>query len=198
MTPTLPRAFYDRDTVTVAREALGKIVVRETAAVRLSGTIVETEAYVTGDAASHAFRGQTPRNAAMFGAAGCAYVYFTYGAHFMLNLVTGPEGCGEAVLVRALEPLEGMATMRRNRGVMETVPDSRLLAGPGRLTRALGITREQFDGADLTDPASGLYLIDAPLPALPDIAAATRIGITKEADRLYRFYVVSSASISRR
>jgi DNA-3-methyladenine glycosylase len=194
----LTRNFYDRDTIAVALAVLGKIVVRQTATGVLSGRIVETEAYLTADPASHTFRGRTERNSAMFGPPGHAYVYFSYGAHFMLNLVTMPEGVGEAVLIRALEPIEGMAEMRLNRDLAGRVSDCKICAGPGRLTRALEITRSNGNNADLTTRADGLYLIDAPAIDNADIVTTKRIGISRGVEKLLRFYVRSSPAVSRR
>ena len=117
MRQPLPRSFYAQDTCSVAQQLLGQRVQRRLADGEiLAGLIVETEAYLTGDPASHAFRGETPRNRTMFGPPGHAYVYFSYGLHMMLNVVCGPAGLGEAVLIRALEPQEGIETMRRLRG----------------------------------------------------------------------------------
>ncbi len=194
----VPREFYVGDTVEIARRALGKVVVRETDAGSISGRIVETEAYTIDDPASHAFRGMTLRNAVMFGEPGHAYVYFSYGAHFMLNLVTQEAGVGEAVLVRALEPVDGIELMRANREVPESVPDFQLCAGPGRLTKALAIDRPTFDGTDLTSRHSKLYLLDAPVIPPDEIVTTTRVGITKAIDRPWRFYVKNCKSVSRK
>ena len=132
-----PREFYARGTVKVAKGLLGKRLVRVRGKNRMVGRIVEVEAYRGfDDPASHAFRGLTPRNAPMFGEAGHAYVYFTYGNHYCLNITTQDVGTPGAVLIRAIEPLEGLGTMRRLR---PKVPDSNLANGPGKLTKALGI-----------------------------------------------------------
>jgi DNA-3-methyladenine glycosylase len=196
--PLVPRDFYARDTLTVARRVLGKIVVRETSSGILSGRIVETEAYLSGDPASHAYRGLTRRNAAMFGPPGHAYIYFNYGVHYMLNLVTMPEGSGEAVLIRALDPLAGVEAMRANRGVSDAVLDRKLCAGPGRLAKALGITRDNSNDADLTSKHDGLYILDAPDVAQSEIVVTTRVGITQGAEKQWRFYVRNDPAVSRR
>src|SRR6478609_5638707 len=143
-TRILRRSFYERDTVTVARELLGKILVHG----RTSGLIVETEAYIGGDdLASHSARGITNRTRVIFGAPGHAYVYFIYGMYECLNLVAEPDGKPGCVLIRALEPVAGIEAMQRRRPAAHSVRD--LASGPGRLTLALGITRAQ-NGADVT------------------------------------------------
>ncbi len=196
----LPRAFYARDTLQVARELLGARLVRIWQGQRLSGRIVECEAYKgLGDTASHASRGQTPRNAVMFGPPGHAYVYFTYGIHWMLNVVTEPEGVAAAVLIRAIEPVEGTETMwelRRARGRPRRLTD--LTSGPAKLTQALAIDGS-LNGADLvTDPRLWLEF-DQTIP--PDqIARGPRIGIhyAAEADRNapWRFWVRDNPFVS--
>jgi len=187
--PRLSREFFARDTLTVARELLGQRLVRVLDGQRLSGRIVEVEAYVgEEDQASHARCGATRRNAPMYGPAGHAYVYFIYGMHYCLNVVTEREGYPAAVLVRALEPLEGLEVMRVRRG---GVPDAQLASGPARLCQALEIDR-RFDGADLCAPGALLFLEqDAPVP---DEAAACgpRIGVRGDEVALaapWRWYV---------
>ena len=196
----LPREFYfSDDTLTIAKRALGKIVVRETDQGPISGRIVETEGYQVGDPACHAYGGETERNRAMFGEPGHAYVYFTYGMHFMLNLVCAEHGMAEAVLIRALEPLVGVDQMRLNRGAVGLKePEAKLCAGPGKFAQALGITRTLFNHVDLTTSDGGLYLLDAPEVPEEEIVATTRIGITRGAELPWRYYVRSSKSVSRR
>jgi DNA-3-methyladenine glycosylase len=172
----LPRAFFDRETPIVARALLGQRLVRVLDGQRLSGLIVETEAYGgPDDEASHAFR-RTPRSAIMFGPPGHAYIYFIYGMYFCLNAVTEADGQPGAVLIRALAPQEGLALMRGRRG---NVPDRRLADGPGKLCRALGITRDQ-NGLDLTTSAA-LFIEAGEAIADEQIAATPRIGVRGDA-----------------
>jgi DNA-3-methyladenine glycosylase len=198
----LPRDFYLQETLVVARQLLGTILRFETAEGILSGRIVETEGYLQDDPACHAYRGPTSRNAVMFGPPGHAYVYFTYGMHFCFNAVTAPAGVGEAVLIRALEPLTGVETMRRRRNLPPDAPaahDRRLARGPGRLTRALGIGREQ-NGVDLTRGRLVILPGDGP-PGEPDdalpIITAPRVGVRQAADRPWRFLIRGHPCVSR-
>jgi DNA-3-methyladenine glycosylase len=147
----LPRKFYNRPTLTVARELIGARLVRILNGRKLVGLITETEAYISqNDLACHAKAGRTQRTAVMFGAPGHAYVYFTYGNHWMLNAVTEPEDFPAAVLIRAIQPIEGIEIMSRRRAGRDT-------HGPGKLTQALGIAKSQ-NGVDLTESASGLWI----------------------------------------
>ena len=177
-------------TVELARYLIGKIVVRQTAGGVLAGRIVEIEAYPPGDAAGHAYRGETARNRALFLGPGHAYVYLAYGVSWMLNVSSEAACVGAGVLIRALEPLEGIDAMRRNRGV-QALRD--LARGPGRLAAALDIDR-RLDGVDLCR-AGPLWLAHDPSDA-PDIGTSTRIGLTKEANRPLRFYVRGSPFVS--
>jgi len=192
----LPREFYLQDTIDVAQSLLGKVVARHLpTGETLSGIIVETEAYLTGDPACHAYRGRTPRNATLFGPPGHAYVYFTYGMHMMLNLVCAPEGIAEGVLIRALEPVEGIETMRQNRGGIADV--RQLTSGPGKLAAALEITRQEFDGRDVTDPQSDLQVLPNDYPPFETVTT-TRIGISQGVDLPWRYYVAGNPYVSRR
>lgn len=192
----LPRAFFDRDTVTVARALLGQRLVRVIDGQRVSGRICEVEAYGgPNDEASHAFR-RTPRSAIMYGPPGYAYVYLIYGIYFCLNAVTEADGRPGAVLCRALIPDEGIVAMRARRG---DIPERRLADGPGKLCRALGITRAQ-NGLDLT--TAGELFIGADRPASDDqVIATARIGVRGNAEaraRLWRFVWRQSPLGSRR
>lgn len=192
------RAFYDRPTLAVARDLIGALLVHETPHGRLAGYIVETEAYAgPDDAASHAYRGETPRNRVMFGPPGHAYVYRSYGVHAMLNVVTEAAGVAAAVLIRAVEPCDGLAAMLANRAI-DPNPDgvqSRNVAnGPGRLCQALGIGL-CLDGADLTHPP--LYLLPGRRDGL-EIVQTTRIGITRSVELPWRFYLLGSPAVSVR
>ena len=198
---TLPRSFYLQDAVTVARALLGRCLVREGPEGRLVGRIVETEAYLPDDPASHSFRGPTRRNAAMFREGGIAYVYRLH-THHCLNVVTGPAGFAAAVLIRALEPLEGIEAMARRR-FPEAEPGPlpprllRLLcAGPGRLCRAFGLTVEADDGRSLLE--GELTIREAEGEAPPPAASGPRIGIRLAAERPWRFTVRGSPFLSRR
>lgn len=187
----LPRSFYAGDTVDVARKLLGNILVHETQDGVTAGKIIETEAYIQGDPACHASRGMTPRNRVMFGAPGHAYVYFIYGLYYCFNAVTAPAGIGEAVLIRALEPLQGIELMQARRK-RERVRD--LCSGPARLVQAMGITREH-NGADLT---CGHLYVCAAAAAPGKFVTTTRIGIKEGAEIPLRFYIEGSPFISRK
>jgi DNA-3-methyladenine glycosylase len=180
---------FGRDAVTVARALLGCGLFVD----GVGGAIVETEAYDEGEAASHSFRGRTAANAAMFGPPGHAYVYRSYGLHWCLNLVCEPEGRGAAVLIRALEPLEGLAAMRARRGL----DDPRLLcAGPGRVGQALDVDRARHDGRPLDRPPFRLAAPRRPVP--PEaVLAGPRIGIGKARELPWRFALAGSRHLSR-
>lgn len=186
----IPRSALPADTVELARRLIGAVVVRVTRDGVLSGRIVETEAYPVGDAAGHAYRGETARNRALFHCRGYAYVYLAYGVSYMLNVSSEAAGVGAGVLIRALEPLEGVATMRRNRRI-ENLRD--LARGPGRLAAALEIDR-RLDGVDLCSTGP-LWLASAGGEA-PDIGTSTRIGLSREADRPLRFYARGDRFVS--
>lgn len=190
----LGRADVPLETGAAAAYLIGKIVVRVfDDGARAAGRIVETEAYGPGDPASHAFRGPTARNRSMFGNHLAAYVYFIYGSSYCLNVSTEAAGVGAAVLIRALEPLTGIASMRARRG--PTIADRDLLRGPGRLCAALAIDRE-LDGADLElDPR--LWLADDGGPS-PRVGVSPRIGLTLAADAHQRFYARGSRYLSGR
>lgn len=192
--------LWNWPTIAVARRLLGCLLVRDLPAGQLVGRIVETEAYLQDDPACHGVREvpggaihrRTARNASMFGPPGHAYVYFTYGNHYMLNVVTQPAGVPEAVLIRALEPLAGLEIMAELRGLA----DPRMLTnGPGKLARAFAIDRT-LDGHDLAEPPLQLRLAEA----LPEdgIVATTRIGISKATDRPWRFYERGTPWVSRK
>jgi len=217
-TRRLGRDFFARDTLTVARALLGRRLVRVLDGQRLAGRIVEVEAYVgEEDQASHASCGRTRRNAPMYGPPGHAYVYFIYGMHHCFNVVTGREGTPAAVLLRALEPLEGLEVMRalripgpassgcspRAEGRRGSMPDVQLTSGPARLCQALGIDR-RFDGADLCAPDALLFIEeeekeDAIVPN-EDAANGPRIRVRGDEVALavpWRFYVRDSRYVSR-
>jgi DNA-3-methyladenine glycosylase len=186
----LRRAEMPADTVQLARFLIGKRLVRETAEAMLAGRIVETEAYDIGDLAGHAYRGITPRNRTLFLEHGHAYVYLAYGTSFMLNVSSEMQGVGAGVLIRAIEPTDGIAVMARNRGT-ERVRD--LARGPGRLCSALEIDR-RLDGIDLCQ--AGPLWLGSDGWTQDDIAQSKRIGITRAADRLLRFYIRGNKFVS--
>ena len=185
----LDREFYRRDPRAVAPDLLGKVVVAGERRAR----IVEVEAYCgPEDPAAHSYRGRTARNATMFGPPGHLYVYFSYGMHWCCNPVCGDDGEGVAVLLRALEPLEGLDEMRAARG---GVRDRDLCRGPARLCQALGITRD-LDGADLVTSDRGLTIEDDGTPPPADPATGPRVGITRAADLPWRFWVPGNPYVS--
>jgi DNA-3-methyladenine glycosylase len=187
--PILPRAFYERSTLDVARDLLGKVVVHGPTA----GLIVETEAYPGGDdLASHSARGITPRTRVLFGPPGHAYVYFSYGMHCCLNVVCLPEGTAGGVLIRALEPLDGIEIMRGRRPAARKV--EQIANGPGKLTQAMAITLEQ-NGVDVT---RGSLVVRKPIdePRF-EILVTPRIGISQCVDAPLRFLIAGNKSVSR-
>ena len=192
---TLPVSFFDRPAEKVARDLLGTIVLSNVGGERTAGVIVETEAYLGyDDPASHGYRHRrNGRNTALFGPPGSWYVYLSYGMHWCANLVCEAEGRASAVLLRALEPVEGIDTMRQRRG---GIADHLLCAGPGRLCQALGITRD-LDGAGMRRSAVTVAPPTAG-PVLPGIASTPRIGISKAADWPLRFIVTGSRFVSGR
>ena len=186
----LQRSELPLDTKTLARYLIGKTLVHDLPRGRLSGRIVETEAYMIGDAASHAFRAKTARNRSMFLERGHAYVYFIYGTWFAINVASETEGVGAAVLLRALEPLEGIPLMQRRRPHAERYA---LMRGPGCLTTAMRINR-RCDGIDLCGP--GPLWLGSSAKRTGRIGKSVRIGITKEAQRLLRFYEIGNPCVS--
>ncbi|MCD4738541.1 MAG: DNA-3-methyladenine glycosylase [Anaerolineae bacterium] len=198
MPSQLPREFYARATLTVAKELLNKQLVRLLHGERLAGRIVEVEAYIgAGDQASHAHCGKTKRNAAMFGPPGHAYVYLIYGIHHCLNFVTATEGYPAAVLIRALEPITGLTTQWRLRGPKRSPQE--LTNGPGKLCQALAIDR-RFDQADLCVPQSTLWVEDADVIHASRLVATPRIGVTGDArarNVLWRFFIRDNTWVSR-
>ena len=191
-TQILPREFYARETVEVAKALVGNHLVRVLGRTRVVGKIVEVEAYRgSDDPASHAFRGLTPRNAPMFGEPGHAYVYFTYGNHYCLNATTQKSGTPGAVLIRAIEPLEGIQFMRRRRPNASTTA---LTNGPGKLTKALGIDKS-LNKIDLTE--YGPLFITKGSGEKPRIARSARVGIREGTNLPWRFYLSKNPYVSK-
>jgi DNA-3-methyladenine glycosylase len=186
----LDRAAIPADTVLLARFLIGKMLVRDLAKGVAAGRIVETEAYVIGDPAGHAYRGITPRNRSLFLERGHAYVYLAYGTSFMLNVSSEASGVGTGVLIRAIEPIDGITIMARNRGT-ERLRD--LARGPGRLCAALEIDR-RLDGIDLCQ--KGPLWLGSDGQASYEIGQSKRIGITRAADRPLRFYIWGNKFVS--
>ena len=186
----LSRASLPVDTAELARYLVGKTIVRNVGRSRIVGRIVETEAYPPGDSSGHAYRGQTASNHSLFLGRGFAYVYFTYGMHYMLNVSAEERGVGAGVLLRALEPLEGIKLMERRRRTEELVD---LARGPGRLAVALQID-QRLDGVDLC--VDGPLWLGTEARKTPHIGRSVRIGITREVDRLMRFFEVGNPFVS--
>ena len=195
--PVVPRGFYLDSPEVVARKLLGKVLVRRFEGRRLAGRIVEVEAYIgLDDPAAHTFAGKTARNAVLFGPPGFAYVYFIYGMHYCLNFSCEPEGQPGGVLLRALEPLDGLATMARLRGLDQDADPRLLTSGPGRLCQALGIARETHNGVDVTSRRSGLHVEDDGwIPE--EVAVSRRVGIRLGAERPLRFTIAGNRYVSR-
>lgn len=200
----LPRAFYARPTLTVAPELLGKVLVHRTRSGLTAGLIVEVEAYVgESDPACHAAPGPTERNAPMYGPAGHAYVYLNYGVHYLVNVVTEPEGSPAAVLIRALEPIEGLALMRKRRNRSRTarhtrrasrIADRDLCRGPGNVTHAMGISLRDT-GIDLLGDT--LFIEDRG-HRIDQVTWSPRIGITVGTEHHWRCYVAGHECVSGR
>ena len=202
----LPRRFYEGDALEVAPTLLNKVLVRG----RRAGRIVEVEAYRGAqDPASHAYRGPTRRNAAMFGPPGRLYVYFTYGMHWCANAVCGPEGQAQAVLLRALAPISGVDDMRRARlaaaarfnavepaGTGRPLSDRHLASGPARLCQALGITGED-DGVDLVRGDRGLKVVDDGMSPPRRVGVSGRVGLSSAAELPWRFFVPDDPHVSK-
>lgn len=187
----LSREFFSRPTLEVAVELLGKVLIFDNGDEQLGGRLVEVEAYIgEDDPACHAFRGKTPRNAIMYGPAGYLYVYFTYGNHYMLNLVTENEGFPAAVLLRGLEPLYGIEKMRHNRGIDKL---TEIANGPGKLAKALGITTAH-KGLDITGDT--FYLYDDK-SSVGEIWRSPRIGLNDGKNKLWRFFIGNNPHVSK-
>jgi DNA-3-methyladenine glycosylase len=187
----LPQKFYDRNTLAVARELLGKILVVFSDGEVTAGRIVETEAYRENDPACHAWVGKTPRNEIMFGEPGRVYVYFIYGMYEMLNLVTEAKGKPAAVLIRALEPLSGLAVMRKRRPHVRA--DRDLLNGPGRLARAMGV--KMSHKGDTAFGPNVFVMNDGFKPE--SVTVSPRVGISCGQEHLWRFYVTENRCVSK-
>jgi len=188
--PVLPRSFYEQSTARVARLLLGKVLLHGARA----GRIVEVEAYLgPRDPAAHAFRGRTPRTEVLFGPPGHAYVYLIYGMYECLNVVAEPAGCPGCVLIRALEPMAGLPSMFAARPAARHPRD--LCSGPGKLTRAMGITRQHY-GADLT--SGRLTIRDTKTPLPEPIIRSRRIGVRQGVKPLLRFYLKGNPFVSAR
>lgn len=198
-TKKLKREFYIRNLLFVARELLGKILVKKSGNKKLSGKIVEVEAYHGDyDQASHSYKGKTKRNEVMFNEGGYLYVYFTYGSHFCANVVVGKKGKGIAVLIRALEPLEGIDVMIKNRFGRKLIHGKEkynLTSGPGKLCKAFGINKNN-NGTDLT--GNEIYILDQPKLKNKEVGVSKRIGITRSVDLQWRFFIKDNPYVSRK
>ncbi len=183
--------FFEKDTICIAQSLLGMYLIHESPQGKTVGKIVETEAYLFNDPAAHSYRGKTPRNAPMFGKAGTSYVYFTYGMHYCFNVVTGKQGIGEAVLIRALQPIDGLELMKQRRKQQEL---SQLCNGPAKLVQAMGINKEQNSIALQQKP---LYLEEGTKETF-SIVKRPRIGISLAKNKLFRFYIKGNTFVSKK
>lgn len=202
-TKLLRRSFFNRDPRTVARELLGKLIVRREGRKQLAGRIVEVEAYLgAGDLAAHAAAGHTARNAVLWGPPGHAYVYFIYGVHYCLNISCLPAGDAGCVLIRALEPVSGLREMSEARGLADLDPNvprelRKLASGPGKLCEALGITRPRDNAKDMLSPKSDLQVMSDGF-RVQEVAVTQRIGITKAAELPLRYVIAGSNFLSKK
>jgi DNA-3-methyladenine glycosylase len=199
----LHRAFFNRDPRAVARELLGKLIVRREGRKQLAGRIVEVEAYLgAGDLAAHAAAGHTARNAVLWGPPGHAYIYFIYGVHYCLNISCLPAGVAGCVLIRALEPVSGLREMAEARALADMDLTSmrdlcKLASGPGRLCEALGITRPRDNDKDMLSSKSDLQVMSDGF-RVPEVAVTQRIGITKSAEMPLRYVIEGNAFVSKK
>ena len=188
----LPESFYQQSTVSIAQQLLGTYLVHDSADGKTIGKIIETEAYLgSSDPASHAFRGKTARNAVMFGPPGRVYIYFIYGMYYHMNVTAAPEGIGEAVLLRALEPVEGIPLMQARRKTDKLL---NLCSGPAKLVLAMGVT-PALNGHDLRQRP--LVIVRDSQQEAVQIQTTRRIGLKKATDSLLRFCVAGSPFVSR-
>ncbi len=194
----LPRKFYTRPVITVAKELLGKVLVKNEGKIILAGRIVEVEAYDGNiDEASHSFKGKTKRNEVMFNEGGFLYVYFTYGTHFCCNVVAGKKNHGAAVLIRAVEPIYGIDKMierRFERKLKSEKEIFNLTSGPGKVCKAFGLNKKHL-GIDLT--GNFIYLLNTPKLKKSKIGVSKRIGISKSVDLPWRFFEIENPFLSR-
>src|SRR5215467_11804107 len=199
----VPRSFFNRDPRIVARELLGKLIVRAEGSRARAGRVVEAEAYLgAGDLAAHAAAGQTERNSVLWGRPGHAYVYFIYGVHYCLNISCLPEGEAGCVLIRALEPVSGLSAMAKARELsrrdLVSPRDLRqLTSGPGRLCEALGITRPRDNGKDMLSRRSDLRVMEDGF-CVGEVGVTPRIGITKSAEMPLRYLIADNNFVSRK
>jgi len=194
----LPRKFYIRPVLTLAKDLLGKVLIKKDGNLVFAGRIIEVEAYDGNiDKASHSFNGKTKRNEVMFNEGGYFYVYFTYGAHFCCNVVTGKQNHGAAVLIRGIEPLQGINQMIENRFGRELKSEKEiynLTSGPGKVCKAFGFNREH-SGLDLTN--SSVFIVNRPKLKKNIIGVSKRIGITKSVSLPWRFFEIGNPYLSR-
>jgi len=195
----LSKSFYKRDLLTVAKELLGKVLIKKNPKNLLAANIVEVEAYNGEiDKAAHTYSGRTERNKVMFNEGGFLYVYLSYGVHHCCNIVTGFEEKGTAVLIRAVEPLKGLDMMIKNRFSRKLKNDMEIInltSGPGKVCKALGINKDH-SGIDLT--GDKIFLLDQPKVKASEIGISKRIGITKSTNYLWRFYIKENQFLSRK
>jgi DNA-3-methyladenine glycosylase len=199
----LRRAFFNRDPRIVSRELLGKLIVRRDGRKQLAGRIVEVEAYLgAGDLAAHAAAGHTARNAVLWGPPGHAYVYFIYGVHYCLNISCLPAGDAGCILIRALEPVSGIADMAKARELADLDLTSwrdlrKLASGPGKLCEALGITRPRDNAKDMLSPESDLQVMSDSF-SVQEVAVTPRIGISKATEMPLRYVIAGNMFVSRK